>query len=153
MTPADELAGGWAPDKDTVEHANLTRFLTWLADTGRGEFADYHQLWSESVRDVEWFWDAVWHFFGIRATTLADTVLGSREMPGAQWFPGATLNYVTEVFRHESDERPALIVAGEDGSSEWSWARLRHETAAFADYLRRLGVKRGPGRRLPAEHR
>ena len=76
MTPADALAGGWAPDKETVEHANLTRFLTWLADTGRGEFAYYHQLWSESVRDVEWFWDAVWHFFGIRASTLADKVLG-----------------------------------------------------------------------------
>ena len=64
-------------------------------------------------------------------------------MPGAQWFPGSTLNYVSEVFRHESDERPALIVAGEDGSAEWSWARLRHETAAFANYLRRLGVKPG----------
>ncbi len=36
MTPADELAGGWAPGKESVEHANLTRFLTWLADTGRG---------------------------------------------------------------------------------------------------------------------
>ena len=43
-------AGGWTPDEDTVEHANLTRFLAWLADTGRGEFADYHQLWSKSVR-------------------------------------------------------------------------------------------------------
>ena len=114
-----------------------------MADTGRGEFADYHQLWSESVRDVEWFWDAVWQFFGVRATTHADTVLANREMPGAQWFPGSTLNYVSEVFRHESDGRPALIVAGEDGSAEWSWARLRHETAAFANYLRRLGVKPG----------
>ncbi len=136
-------AGGWTPDKDTVENANLTRFLAWLADTGRGDFADYHQLWSESVRDVEWFWDAVWHFYGVRATTHADTVLADREMPGAQWFPGATLNYVSEVFRHESDERPALIVAGEDGSAEWSWARLRHETAAFANYLRRLGIRPG----------
>ena len=136
-------AGGWTPDKDTVENANLTRFLAWLADTGRGEFADYHQLWAESVREVEWFWDAVWQFFGVRATTHADTVLANREMPGAQWFPGSTLNYVSEVFRHESDGRPALIVAGEDGSAEWSWERLRHETAAFANYLRRLGVKPG----------
>ena len=38
---------------------------------------------------------------------------------------------------------PALVVAGEDGSTEWSWARLRRETAAFANYLRRLGVKPG----------
>jgi acetoacetyl-CoA synthetase len=135
--------GDWTPDQDTVDGANLTRFMAWLADTGRGEFADYRQLWSQSVDDVAWFWDAVWHFFDIRATTVADTVVSGTEMPGVQWFPGATLNYVSEVFRHESDERPALVVAGEDGSTEWSWARLRRETAAFANYLRRLGVKPG----------
>ena len=59
----DEPAGSWTPDPTTVEQANLTRFLHWLADTGRGEFTDYHQLWAESVRDTAWFWDAVWHYF------------------------------------------------------------------------------------------
>ena len=136
-------AGGWTPDPDTVEHANVTRFLAWLADTGRGDFADYHQLWSKSVRDIDWFWDAVWRFFDVQAATPPDSVLGSRNMPGAQWFPGATLNYVTEVFRHASDERPALVVAGEDGCADWSWARLQRETAAFANYLRALGLQPG----------
>ena len=135
--------GGWTPDEKTVERANLTRFMAWLAETGRGEFGDYYQLRSKSLDDIAWFWDAVWQFFDIRATTPAETVLASREMPGAQWFPGATLNYAIEVFRHESDKHPALVVAGEDGASEWSWERLRHETAAFANYLRRLGVKPG----------
>jgi acetoacetyl-CoA synthetase len=134
--------GGWTPDEKTVERANLTRFMAWLAETGRGEFGDYYQLRSKSLDDIAWFWDAVWQFFDIRATP-AETVLASREMPGAQWFPGATLNYAIEVFRHESDKHPALVVAGEDGASEWSWERLRHETAAFANYLRRLGVKPG----------
>ena len=36
-----------------------------------------------------------------------------------------------------------MVVAGEDGSSEWSWARLRQETAAFAAYLRSVGVEPG----------
>jgi acetoacetyl-CoA synthetase len=135
--------GGWAPDEDTVERANLTRFIAWLAETGRGEFSDYHQLQAKSIEDIVWFWDAVWHFFDIRAASPAETVLASREMPGAQWFPGATLNYAIEAFRHETDQHPALIVVGEDGATEWSWARLRQETAAFANYLRRLGVKPG----------
>ena len=135
--------GGWTPDEDTVEHANLTRFMAWLTETGRGEFGDYHQLREKSLEDIAWFWDAVWHYFDIRATAPADTVLASREMPGTEWFPGATLNYAIEAFRHETDEYPALVVAGEDGSTEWSWARLRQETAAFANYLRRLGVKPG----------
>ncbi|MGZ6779436.1 MAG: acetyl-coenzyme A synthetase N-terminal domain-containing protein, partial [Mycobacterium sp.] len=135
--------GGWTPDEDAVKRANLTRFMAWLADTGRGEFADYHQLWRKSVDDIAWFWDAVWHFFDIRATTPPETVLGDREMPGAEWFPGATLNYAVEAFRHETDNYPALVAVGEDGATEWSWARLRAETASFANYLRRLGVKPG----------
>ncbi len=136
-------SGGWTPDEETVERANVTRFMAWLAETGRGEFDDYHQLLAKSLDDIAWFWDAVWHFFDIRAATPADTVLARREMPGAEWFPGATLNYAIEAFRRESDKCPALVVAGEDGSTEWSWARLRSETAAFANYLRRLGVKPG----------
>ena len=61
--------GGWTPDQKTIDDANLTRFIAWLADTGRGDFADYQELWSASVADVAWFWDAVWNFFDIRATT------------------------------------------------------------------------------------
>jgi acetoacetyl-CoA synthetase len=138
--------GGWTPDQDTIDDANLTRFIGWLADTGRGDFTDYQELWSASVADVAWFWDAVWNFYGIRATTSADAVLASADMPGAQWFPGATLNYAAEVFRHATAERPAMVVAGEDGAGDWSWDRLTRETAAFADYLRSLGV--APGDRV-----
>lgn len=138
-----ELAGNWNPDPDTIANANATRFLRWLAETGRGEFADYRQLWEQSVGDIEWFWDAVWHFFGVRAAAEPTKVLEGAEMPGVRWFPGARLNYVTEIFRHSSDERPALVAAGEDGATEWSWARLRAEAAAFAHWLRRQGVKPG----------
>ncbi|MCV7421039.1 acetoacetate--CoA ligase [Mycobacterium yunnanensis] len=143
MTATDQLTGGWAPDERGLEDANLTRFLAWLAETGRGDFADYHALWSASVDDLGWFWDAVWTFFDIEAATPPTAVLGSTDMPGAQWFPGATLNYVTQAFRHATDDRPAMVVAGEDGSSEWSWHRLRAETAAFGAYLRGLGVVPG----------
>src|SRR5882757_3099622 len=135
--------GGWTPDQDTIDDANLSRFIAWLADTGRGDFTDYQELWSASVADVAWFWDAVWNFYDGRASTPADTVLVSADMPGAQWFPGATLNYATEIFRHATTERPAMVVAGEDGATDWSWDRLSQETAAFADYLRCLGVVAG----------
>lgn len=135
--------GSWTPDGETLAAANLTRFMAWLAETGRGSYGDYPALWAKSVDDIDWFWDAVWHFFDIKADSAPTAVLGNRAMPGAQWFPGATLNYATEVFRHATDARPALIAVGEDGSTEWSWARLRRETAAFAAYLRGVGVRPG----------
>ncbi|WP_156688485.1 acetoacetate--CoA ligase [Mycobacterium sp. Marseille-P9652] len=137
------MNGDWTPDEATLADANLTRFMAWLAMTDRGEYGDYHELLRQSVDDIDWFWDAVWTYFDIRADSPPRAVLGIRDMPGAEWFPGATLNYATEAFRHATDERPALIVVGEDGSAEWSWARLQSETAAFAAYLRGLGVKPG----------
>ncbi|OBI00976.1 acetoacetate--CoA ligase [Mycobacterium sp. E2733] len=136
-------AGSWIPDEATLAEANLTRFMAWLAETGRGHYTDYHALWRKSVEDIEWFWDAVWHYFDIQADSPPRAVLGNRAMPGAEWFPGATLNYAAEIFRHATDERPAMIVVGEDGACEWSWARLRRETGAFAAYLRGLGVRPG----------
>ncbi|OBI22013.1 acetoacetate-CoA ligase [Mycobacterium sp. E2327] len=138
-----KLNGDWIPDEATLADANLTRFMAWLAETGRGEYDDYPELLRKSVDDIDWFWDAVWNFFDIQADSPPTAVLGNRSMPGAEWFPGATINYATEVFRHATDARPAMIVVGEDGSTEWPWARLQRETAAFAAYLRNLGV--GPG--------
>ncbi|OBF97956.1 acetoacetate-CoA ligase [Mycobacterium sp. 852014-52450_SCH5900713] len=135
--------GSWIPDEATLAQANLTHFMTWLAETGRGHYGDYHALRRKSVEDIEWFWDAVWHYFDIEADSPPRAVLSNRAMPGAEWFPGATLNYATEIFRHATDERPAMIVVGEDGACEWSWARLRRETGAFAAYLRGLGVRPG----------
>ena len=140
-----ELDGGWSPDEASLAAANLTRFIAWLAETGRGHYANYQELWAKSVDDIEWFWDAVWKYYDIRAASPPTGVLATSTMPGAEWFPGATINYATEIFRHATDERPAMIVAGEDGSTEWSWARLQRETAAFAAYLRGLGVKPGDG--------
>ncbi len=137
--------GGWTPDEATVAGANITRFTAWLAETGRGHYGDYHELWEKSVDDIDWFWDAIWHYFDIQSPSPPRAVLGERSMPGAEWFPGATLNYATEIFRHATDERPALIAVGEDGSCEWSWARLQRETAAFAAYLRGVGVQPGDG--------
>ncbi|MDF2822932.1 MAG: acsA 1 [Mycobacterium sp.] len=138
--------GGWDPDVQTVAHANITRYSDWLRDTGRGDFSDYRSLWEASVSDVSWFWGTIWDFFDVRAGGRGSTVLGDATMPGARWFPGTTLNYVSQVFRHTDEDRPAVVAVGEDGTTEWSRSRLRTETAAFAHYLRGAGV--GPGDRV-----
>ncbi|WP_055405838.1 acetyl-coenzyme A synthetase N-terminal domain-containing protein, partial [Mycobacterium sp. UM_11] len=73
--------GGWIPDEATLAEANLTRFIAWLGETGRGHFDDYHALRRKSVEDIEWFWDAVWKFFDIQADSPPTAVLGGRSMP------------------------------------------------------------------------
>ncbi|HEY6780008.1 MAG TPA: acetoacetate--CoA ligase, partial [Thermoleophilaceae bacterium] len=76
-------------------------------------------------------------------------VLGSHEMPGAQWFPGARLNYAEHVFLRARPGAPAIVHATESlPLAEVSWDELRDQVGRCAAGLRRLGV--GPGDRVAA---
>jgi acetoacetyl-CoA synthetase len=133
----------WTPDQATRDAARLTAFVTWLRRERGLELPEYGDLWAWSVADPSAFWDALREFFGVRLATPADTVLGDGAMPGAEWFPGAQLNYAGYLLDVERTG-PALISVHEDGSSEeWSGARLRREVAAFAAHLREQGVRVG----------
>ena len=80
----------------------------------------------------------------MRADGDPATVLASREMPGARWFPDARLNYAEHVFAGKADEETAILHASELRElDELSWGELRAQVAACAAALRGLGVERG----------
>ena len=134
----------WTPSRERVERATITRFQTWLSETRGIQFSSYEQLWRWSVDDLEGFWAALVEFCSVRFEQPPSTVLGRREMPGAQWFPGARLSYAEHVFRGKSDGDVALRHASElRPLDEWTWAQLRAQTARIADGLRSLGVGEG----------
>ncbi len=130
----------WAPSAEAVERAHMTDYMRSL-DRG---FETYDELWRWSVEDLEGFWESLWRYCDVQASKPYEHVLGKREMPGAEWFPGAELNYAEHIFRMAADERPAIVHASElRETSELSWAELRGQTARIAAGLRRLGVERG----------
>lgn len=123
---------------------NIAHYMEWLRETRGVAVQNYDELWAWSVRDIEGFWQSLAAFYGVQAQGSMQPALGSQAMPGAQWFPDAKLNYAEHIFRMSSGMRPALIAVDEAGQScEWSWDRLRRETAAFAACLRRHGVQSG----------
>ncbi len=86
----------WTPSAAQVEDANLTRFTKWLLLERGLQFDSYDSLWQWSVTDLEGFWQAMWDYFGIQSSAQHTRVLGKRTMPGAEWFPGARLNYAQQ---------------------------------------------------------
>ena len=99
-TPTEQPTVLWEPTEELVERATITRFARWVAETRDVDVAgDYHKLWRWSVEDVEGFWGAIWEFFDVESESGYEQVLGSREMPGAEWFPGATVSYARHIFR------------------------------------------------------
>jgi acetoacetyl-CoA synthetase len=134
----------WTPSREQIEGATLTRYQRWLDDTRGLRFDSYEELWRWSVHDLEGFWSSICEFFELRFEVPAERVLGRREMPGAEWFPGAEISFAEHVFRGKDDHEVALRHASEvREAGEWTWGELRLETARIAAGLTQLGVTRG----------
>ncbi|BDG35484.1 acetoacetate--CoA ligase [Saccharococcus caldoxylosilyticus] len=134
----------WKPTKEQIEKSNIQRYMDWLKEKKGLSFETYRQLWTWSVEQLEDFWETVWEYCGVKSATPYQCVLEEHKMPGAKWFPGATLNYAEHVFRHVRDDRPALIFRSERISyREVSWQELKEKTAAVANALKKIGVKPG----------
>jgi acetoacetyl-CoA synthetase len=145
--PTPELL--WTPSPERIERATLTRYQRWLADTRDLSFGSYEELWRWSVTELEQFWSSLVEFCDVRFDAPGSAVLGSREMPGAEWFPGARLSYVEHIFRGKDPSAVALHHASElRPAGEWSWGELSSQVAAIAAGLRELGV--GDGDRVVA---
>ena len=149
MTAAN-AAPLWTPDERTVEQANVTRFQSWAARRhGAPASGGYPALHRWSVTELDRFWAAVAEWFDVRFHTPYTRVLGDRTMPGAEWFPGATLNYAEHALRaaDQRPDEPAVVHIDEDHVPRTlSWAELRRQVGSLTAELRALGV--GPGDRV-----
>ncbi|MEJ2886815.1 acetoacetate--CoA ligase [Actinomycetospora aeridis] len=131
------------PADDVLDTTGIGHYVRWLA-TERGlDFADYQQLWAWSVNDLEGFWSSIWDHFGVRGRY--DTVLGSRDMPGARWFPGARLNYAEHMLGGPDDtDRTAVIAHSQTRDPvQLSFGELAEQVARARAGLQRCGVTRG----------
>ncbi len=133
----------WQPDPELVRSAGTVRFRDWLRAERDVDLADYAALWHWSVTDLPGFWSAVAEFSGVRFHEQPTAVLGAATMPGAEWFPGATLNYAEHALSHGADDDPAVVFHREDGlTSRLTYGELRAQVAAARAGLVALGVRR-----------
>src|SRR5688572_19854742 len=144
MTETAEGTLLWEPPAGLKENAVITRYMVWLEENKDLSFDGYNELWEWSVNDVEGFWSSLWEFLEVKASMPHERVLAKREMPGAEWFPGAELNYAEHAFGNARSDAPALVHRSElRPLAETSWSELREKTAALAAALREMGVERG----------
>jgi len=133
----------WAPSEQRRDATLLHEFTEWVGGRHGRQFDDYEALWSWSVDDLDGFWSSVWEFFEVRGTRPSPVVLADKSMPGARWFPDATINYAENALRHDPGT-PALISVSEGRApTEKSWNELRGQVGAFAEWLTDHGVGLG----------
>ncbi len=139
----------WRPPAG--QRSRVGDFLAWL-DRERGwTFAGYPDLWEWSTTDLAGFWRAVWDHFGVRAYEPPTGTIPDARMPGARWFPGATLNYAEHVLRTPGlaeDEPVVLGYSQTRAPVTLTVAQLREQVRRVRAGLVRLGVC--PGDRVAA---
>jgi acetoacetyl-CoA synthetase len=135
----------WTPPADVRETTQLGRYLDFLTQTRGKEFGGYDELQSWSVSDLEGFWGSIWDFFEIRAHAPYERVLASREMPGAEWFPGALLNYAEHMVGRDEDLGETAVIGRSQTRDpvELTFGELREQVARARAGLQRLGIGKG----------
>jgi acetoacetyl-CoA synthetase len=139
------------------EIPQIRLYQNWLRDTRGLSFDSYDALWRWSVTDLDAFWQSIWDYFELQSPTPHSAVLAKRQMPGAQWFPGAQVNYAQHILSHVDKANaaglPAIICHNEKSLAsgtavELSWPELRRQVASLALHLKAHGVV--PGDRVAA---
>jgi len=139
----------WQPTPERVGKSRMEAFRRFVQQRHTLHLDDYAALHQWSIDHRSDFWQAIVDFFDIRFHTQPDAVLIEREqMPSAQWFPGATLNFAEHLLRRR-DDAVAVIAIGENGQREQlTWAELAEHVAGLQNSLKAAGV--GLGDRVAA---
>jgi acetoacetyl-CoA synthetase len=143
MTAGEVL---WTPPADVRERSRIGDFLTWLARERGRRFDGYADLWAWSTTDLPGFWRAIWDYFEVIAHRPPTDTLPDARMPGARWFPGATLNYAEHVLRMPGLALDDPVVYGYSQTREpvvLTATQLREQVRRVRAGLVRLGVHSG----------
>ena len=133
----------WSPSDEVRRRARISDYMHWLASDRGLSFDSYDALREWSVDDLEGFWSSIWSYMGVIAREPATQVLTNHAMPGATWFPGATLNYAENALAALPATTAVLSVSQTRETVELSGPELRNLVARVRAGLIRLGVGRG----------
>jgi acetoacetyl-CoA synthetase len=133
----------WRPSPERIASTRLTAWQQWVAGEYGVRATDYAQWHQWSVQQRADFWDSIARYFQVQFHQQPSAVLARDAMPGAQWFPGATLNFAEHLLRHRG-ERAAIVSYLENGQRrELSFDELRLKVGALSRWLRQQGVRPG----------
>ncbi|MBL23725.1 MAG: acetoacetate--CoA ligase [Rhodospirillaceae bacterium] len=134
----------WRPSAERIENANLTRFKKQLEEAHGVSLADYQALQRYSVEQKESFWAELWDFAEIVSETRGDRVLvDGDQMPGAQFFPDAKLNFAENLLRRRDDSDALVFWAEDQIKRRMSWRELYDAVSQLASALKGAGIKPG----------
>ena len=133
----------WEPSEDILKNSNLARFINYCG------CKNFNDLRSRALDDLEWFWNAVSCFLGIRWSKPYSRVMdSSRGIQWAKWFVNGKINIAQNCLEKQQknlSKKTALISEIESGVSRtFTYSEMLTLTNKIANALRdTLGVRKG----------
>jgi acetoacetyl-CoA synthetase len=125
----------WRPDPVQVAETAMHRFMV---AAGKRSWADLHR-WS--VDEPAAFWSMVWDWCGVIGDKgAAPYLVDADKMPGAKFFPNASLNFAENLLRRR-DAGDAIVFWGEGKVKRRMSARALYDLVSqLQQYLVAAGV-------------
>ncbi len=146
-----EEAPLWTPSPQTIAAQPLMRFTAAASARAGRSFADYRAVHAWSVEHPGAFWDLLWDFCGVigekgkrqpveGGQTGDEQLVDGDKMPGACFFPAASLNFAENLLVR-NDDTDAIVFRGEDGATRrMSWRQLTELVSRLQQSLAASGV-------------
>lgn len=134
----------WSPDRVRKSNTFMRQFSATIEKDWQTSFKNYSQLHRWSIENPEPFWTAVWTTCGVVGDKGPPPhIFDADRMPGAHFFPSATLNYAENLLAHPSSG-DAIVFRGENNNStRLSWPELHTIVARMSAHLRTIGLSTG----------
>ena len=135
----------WTPTTERVQQSQMFAFMQQASASSGRELSTYDELWQWSVDEPRDFWSMVWDTAGMRARVRGDNVVDDpKTMPGAEWFPGTTLNFAENLLRY-NDDREAIAFRGEamHATRRMTYRELNAAVGACTAAMKSAGVEAG----------
>ena len=134
----------WSPDPSARTTGQVPDFAGFVKDqAGMDWGGDFQALWQWSVDQNVEFWDLFWDWHGVIGDKGARKIENGTAMPGARFFPDASLNYAENMLA-DADDRLALSAHGEDGrTTRLTRAALKARVMRLAGWMQKAGIGKG----------
>lgn len=139
----------WRPSTAQIEASRMDAFRRRVNLRYNLQLNDYQALHRWSIEQRPAFWQTLAEYFHVHWHTPPRQVLSEGpQMPDAQWFSNATLNFAEHLLRRR-DDRPAVVAVREDGQRQvFTHAELAAQVAGLQTAFRAAGIV--PGDRVAA---
>ena len=141
----------WTPAQEQIDATQMTGFQRIIENKFDLTLSTYSDLHRWSIDHPAEFWNEVWTVCDVQGSRSPShdnevVVRNVDKFPGAQWFPGARLNFAENMLRFR-DQQTALVGILENGDQRSiTFAALFTKVERLAVAMRQHGIQ--PGDRI-----